>query len=401
MKKVITYGTFDLLHFGHVNLLNKAKALGDYLIVGVTSDFYDQSRGKLNVKQTVMERIENIKKLQIADEIIIEEFEGQKLDDIIKYNIDIFAIGSDWLGKFDYLKSYCNVVYIERTRGISSSQIRESDYGILKLGIIGYGRIANRFIRESKFVSGINIEGAFGINLDKVSFFANKHELNFFESNIDNFLDKVDAVYIASPHNTHYEYIKKSLLKGKHVLCEKPLVLNYSELMDVIKISKKNSLVLMEAVKTAYSPGFLKLLSIAKSGIIGQIKHVSASFSKLIEGDFRELRKSENGGSFTELGTYPLLIISKLFGTNYKSIRFTSYFDESKNVDLFTNLTIVYEHGIGIANTGLGVKTDGQLIISGTKGFIYVPSPWWKTEYFELKSVILIKSIFINLKEMD
>ena len=142
MKRVITYGTYDLLHQGHINLLRRAKALGDYLIVGVTTDNFDLDRGKLNVRNNVMERIENVRKTGLADEIIIEEYLGQKIDDIQRYNVDIFAIGSDWEGYFDYLKEYCEVVYLERTEGISSTQLRNED--TVRLGIIGTGRIAFR-----------------------------------------------------------------------------------------------------------------------------------------------------------------------------------------------------------------------------------------------------------------
>jgi choline-phosphate cytidylyltransferase len=113
MKKVITYGTFDLFHEGHKRLLERAKNLGDHLIIGVTTDNYDKSRGKLNVHQSLMERIENVKKSGLADQIIIEEYEGQKINDIQKYDIDIFAIGSDWVGKFDYLEDYCKVIYLD------------------------------------------------------------------------------------------------------------------------------------------------------------------------------------------------------------------------------------------------------------------------------------------------
>ena len=102
MKKVITYGTYDLLHYGHIALLERAKQLGDYLIVGVTSDAFDKNRGKLNVQQSVVERIEAVKATGLADEIIIEEYEGQKISDIKKYNVDIFAIGSDWYGTVSY-----------------------------------------------------------------------------------------------------------------------------------------------------------------------------------------------------------------------------------------------------------------------------------------------------------
>ena len=107
MKKVITYGTYDLLHEGHINLLRRAKALGDYLIVGVTNDSFDRERGKLNVRNNVLERVEAVKATGFVDQVIIEDYMGQKIDDILKYDVDIFAIGSDWEGKFDYLKEYC------------------------------------------------------------------------------------------------------------------------------------------------------------------------------------------------------------------------------------------------------------------------------------------------------
>jgi len=127
MIKVITYGTFDLLHYGHIRLLERAKALGDYLIVGVTSDEFDKKRGKCHVQQPLSERIEAVRKTGLADEIIIEKEIGQKQTDILQRNVDIFTVGSDWTGHFDYLKKYCRVVYLERTKGISSSEIRNME----------------------------------------------------------------------------------------------------------------------------------------------------------------------------------------------------------------------------------------------------------------------------------
>ena len=150
MKKVITYGTFDLLHNGHINILKRAKAMGDYLVVGVTSEDYDYNRGKLNVAQSLMERIENVKKTGYADEIIVEEYFGQKVGDIQKHNIDTFVIGSDWLGKFDYLKEYCEVVYLDRTKGVSSTELRNEKNSIIRMGIVGNGRIAGRFVAEAR-----------------------------------------------------------------------------------------------------------------------------------------------------------------------------------------------------------------------------------------------------------
>lgn len=382
---MITYGTFDLFHEGHYRLLERAKDLGDYLIVGVTTENYDDSRGKLNVQEGLMKRIENVKNSGLADEIIIEEYEGQKINDIQKNRVDIFAIGSDWVGKFDYLNEYCEVIYLERTKGVSSTQLRAENNGILKLGVIGYGRIANRFIVESKYVSGVNVEGVYGPNPDSLKKFTDKHELAFFETDLDKFLDKVDAVYIASPHLTHYEYIKNALNRGKHVLCEKPMVLSEKEAKEVYDLAIKKKLVLLEAIKTAYAPGFIRLVSVAKSGLIGQIKNVDATFTKLVDGNIRELQAHTAGGSMTELATYPLLAIIKLLGTNFDNIDYYSFMDEEKNIDLFTKINLTYDKAIASAKVGLGVKSEGDLIISGTKGYVYVPSPWWKTEYFEVR----------------
>ena len=148
MKKVITYGTYDCLHYGHINLLRNAKKLGDYLIVGVTSDEFDRSRGKLGVRQSLSERIAAVAQTGLADKIIVEEYDGQKISDIKKYDVDIFTVGSDWVGKFDYLNEYCNVVYLPRTEGISSTQIRQDEFTTIRIGVIGTRNPAQRFIVE-------------------------------------------------------------------------------------------------------------------------------------------------------------------------------------------------------------------------------------------------------------
>lgn len=384
MKKVITYGSFDLFHEGHYRLLQRAKELGDYLIVGVTTQQYDEYRGKMNVINSLMERIENIKQTGFADEIVIEDHEGQKVEDIQKYGVDIFTVGSDWYGKFDFLQQYCEVVYLERTKGISSTMIRQQNYSIIRLGVIGSGRIAVRFAPEVKYVSGTNLEGVYNPRIESARKYAEQFELKFYTDDLDTFFDKVDAVYIASPHNTHYEYIRKALEQGKHVLCEKPMVLQTAQAEELYHLAKDKDLVLLEAIKTAYAPGFLKLLAIAKSGRIGRIRDVEASFTKLVSGDLRELSREENGGSVTELASYPLMAIVKLLGTDYKNVRFETFVD-GNNVDLYTKIYLNYENAVSTAKIGLGVKSEGQLLISGTQGYIYVEAPWWKTQFFEVR----------------
>lgn len=382
MVKVITYGTFDLFHEGHYRLLQRAKALGDYLIVGVTTENYDRARGKLSVVESLVTRIENVKKTGFADEIIIEEALGQKFSDIKKYNIDIFAIGSDWTGEFDYLNDYCKVIYLERTRDISSTMLREQKQRIQRIGIIGTGRIANRFVPEAKLVSGISTQGVYNPNKESTIVFAEKWDINAYTEK-EAFYQDMDAVYIASPHETHYTYIKEALEHGKHVICEKPLALKKEQAEDVYSFAKNKGLVLFEAIKTAYCPGFQKLLEIACSGTIGNIRNVEACFTKLENTKKRELTDNIYGGSFLELGSYVLLPILKFFGVAYEKLEFDTIQAEN-GLDLFTRTVLRYPAGIATATCGLGVKSEGRLLVSGTKGYIVVNAPWWKTTYFEV-----------------
>lgn len=382
MTKVITYGTFDLFHEGHYRLLERAKALGDYLIVGVTTEAYDKARGKLNVIDSLVTRIENIQKTGFADEIIIEETPGQKVNDIRKFHIDIFAIGSDWVGAFDYLKDYCKVVYLERTKNISSTMLRTQNSPIQRIGIIGTGRIAARFIPEARLVSGISTQGVYNPHTESAERFAERWEINAY-AGLEEFYAAVDAVYIASPHETHYEYIRDALSHGKHVLCEKPMVLQRGQAEELFAFAKEKGLILFEGIKTAYCPGFHKLLGIACSGIIGSVRNVEACFTKLENPESRELTDAVYGGSFTELGSYVMLPILKIFGKEFREVRFDVIRDE-KGLDIFTKTSFRFPTGIATATCGLGVKSEGRLLIAGTKGYIVAEAPWWKTSYFEV-----------------
>ncbi|WP_281695812.1 Gfo/Idh/MocA family oxidoreductase [Bacteroides clarus] len=383
MKKVITYGTYDLLHQGHINLLQRAKALGDYLIVGVTSDSFDKERGKLNVHNNVLERIEAVRRTGYADEIVIEDYVGQKIDDIQRLGVDIFAIGSDWEGYFDYLKEFCQVVYLPRTKGISSTKLRAAFQESIKIGIIGTGRIARRFVPEASSVSGARIVAVYNPDYDEAVSFASQFRLNRATDNLLSFFRGLDAVYIASPHLTHCNYIQHALMAGKHVLCEIPMVLNKNEAEQLYDLAESKGLVLLEASKTAHCPAWNHLLVLVKSGIIGDVVDVKASLSKLVCGKVRELDVLQAGGCMTELASFPLMAIVKLLGTDIKDIRF--YSKLQNGVDIFTKGNIIYRQATASVTLGLGVKTEGNLVISGTSGYVLVPSPWWLTNYFEVR----------------
>lgn len=382
MVKVITYGTYDLLHQGHINLLRRAKELGDYLIVGVTSDSFDKNRGKLNVCNNVLERVEAVKATGYADEVIIEDYLGQKIDDIQKYDVDIFAIGSDWEGKFDYLNEYCKVVYLPRTEGISSTMLREEKNANYRIGVVGSGRIAYRFVPESKVVNGAEVTTVMNPYKENVETFAQIYGLRAY-TDYDQFLQNVDLVYVASPHLTHYDYTKRALLADKHVLCEIPFMLTKKQALELYRLAEERNLVLMEASKTAYCPAFGHIVTLVKSGIIGDVVDVKASLSKMVVSPTRELDSEQAGGAMTEHSPLTLLAIIKLLGVDWKDVDFRSRVENG--VDIYTKGVINYPHATASFTLGVGVKTEGNLVISGTKGYIYVPAPWWLTDFFEVR----------------
>jgi choline-phosphate cytidylyltransferase len=168
------------------------------------------------------------------------------------------------------------------------------------------------------------------------------------------------------------------------VLCEKPLAFKKKDAEELFAIAHEKSCVLLEAIKTAYCPGFVQLVGIAKSGAIGRICDVEACFTRLTPENLRERTDTAFGGGFTEFGSHTLLPIMKLMGTNYKEVRFDSIKD-ANGVDLYTKASFVYENGMALSKSGVGVKSEGQLLISGTNGYILAESPWWLTQYFEVR----------------
>lgn len=190
-------------------------------------------------------------------------------------------------------------MYLERTPDISSTMIRKDKFKIVRLGIVGTGRIAPRFVAESKYVSGIDIVCAYNPEIEN----------------------------------------------GKR---------------------------------------FQQLINVAQSGQIGEIKDVEACFTRFANEDSRERTDGEFGGAYLEFGSYTLLPIFKLLGTNYKDVTFHSIKDEN-GVDLYTKIQILYEDAMATAKMGVAVKSEGQLVVAGTQGYILAESPWWLTKRFVVR----------------
>ena len=380
MVKVITYGTYDCLHYGHIRLLQRAKALGDYLIVGITSEDFDRSRGKINVQQSLEERIAAVRELGLADEIIIEEYEGQKIEDILRYDIDILTVGSDWKGKFDYLREYCQVVYLDRTDGISSTEIR-SQQSLLRLGMVGNNRILHKMLRESRYVNGLEVTGYYTSQTEHdvvgCRFYEHYHQL----------LEASEAVYIAALPEKHYDLIRTALEAGKHVLCESPITVSRAQCRELMALAKEKHCVLTAATKTAHATAYRRLILLVKSGKIGQVVSVDATCTSLLDlADKAPAELKNYWSSINAWGPAAMLPIFQLLGTDYTAKRIVTKTDSRcEDFDLFTKIDFEYPHAAASLKVGNGVKSEGELVISGTKGYVYVPAPWWKPSYFEIR----------------
>ena len=391
MANVITYGTFDFFHEGHRRILERAKEIAGSngkLYVGVTSENYDRERGKLNVCHGLVERMDAIRQSGLADNVFVEEYEGQKIEDVQRYGIDKFVIGDDCMGKYDYLKAWCEVVYLPRTKGVSSTMIRNDESRMLRGGVVGCGRIANRFIVESRFVSGIVFDCVCNPEFHLAEEFAAKHSLRKAYSRFEEMLAEVDVVYVATPHPYHADYVRRALQSGKHVLCEKPMTLNVDEARELYALAEENNVLLQEALKTAFAPGFKRLVNLAKGGVVGKIRQVNATFTKLTaDKGLREFDPVQGGGAISELGSYVFCPIIKLLGeSSPDQMTLQCLKDPQDRVETFASGMIRYPEATALFTVGLSAKAEGCMVIAGTTGYIWVPSPWWKTEYFEVRN---------------
>lgn len=370
-RKIITYGTFDLLHYGHIRLLERAKALGDYLIVGVTSDGFDKQRGKLNVVWNLEKRLNALRQTGLADEILVEEYFGQKVDDILRLRPDVFVVGSDWRGHFDYLKDFCDVQYLERTKDISSTHLRNENL-LLNLGILAQNpRLLRRILLELHFVSGLNPRAIYSMQA--------LHDLchDFGVEccpTIDAMLQHCDAFFVDCMHGS---FVPQLINLGKHVLYENPLCYSAKELERLFEMARTNNCVLLEANKTAYAPFFVRLLAMLKSNIIGRIYNVQACLTMLLPP-----QTAHDSSSLLRFGASPIMAIAKILGTQYQRLHFESFFKDDN--DFFTQAIFRYKNAIATVTCGTGVKQEGNLVIAGERGYVLVSSPWWKASEFEI-----------------
>ncbi len=373
MKKIITYGTFDLFHKGHYNILKRAKEYGDYLIVGVTGENYDIGRGKLSVHDTLATRIENVKNTGLVDEIIVEEYLGQKIGDIIKYDIDAFVIGDDWVGKFDHLSRYCNMIYLERTKGISSTQLRQENFEQYDIGIITDEHDDNELVKEAKLVNGFEVKNVCCGDKKILDEFQRKYKVENVCDDYEEMLERSDIIYVHCAIEKRVNYIRQALKAGKHVIYDSPSTFKSYELEELIALAKEKNLILMENIKMVHIYVFNQLLWMTQGGLIGDILSFNCSISKDDENRIN---------LFYDLSALALLPMLKIMGQNYEK----ADFKVSKDGDdiEFASMNFVYPNGRAVINVGNVVRVDNQLEIIGTKGTIRMRGNWWRSKNFSL-----------------
>ena len=251
----------------------------------------------------------------------------------------------------------------------------------IRFGIIGSGDMAGRFVREGQSVSGIRTVAVFNpVQMHQAEMFCQTNAVDRCCSSFEELLANVDAVYVASPVDTHYRYVRSALENGRHVICEMPFLQNKTDADELLKLAARKNLILLTALKTAYCPSFQQMIRVAKSGIIGDIADVSATVTNLLPeetpAEFANERMMENF-------SYPLLTFFKLLGLRYRHLH--SFVRREDDRMLFANVVLEYVNAVGSFRVGVGVKSEGSLVVSGTKGYIYVPAPWWKPDYFEVR----------------
>lgn len=373
MKKVITYGTFDLFHQGHYNILKRAKDLGDYLIVGVTGETYDIERGKLSVRDSLVTRIENVRKTGFADLIIVEEYLGQKIQDIIKYDVDVLVVGSDWVGQFDHMRKYCEVVYLERTKNISSTQLRESSK-ILQLGVSTDTLNDDDIIMESKYVSGIHTEAVYSEDEAVAKSFAEQFELDKGLTDYDKFLESVDVIYVRNKREKKYHLIKKALEKGKIIISTPIVAATTEEVRELYDCAAERGGALIECLPTFYLQAFVQLLWNAKGNLIGDLLYVKNGFWS---GDLAGIDEDD----FTANLYFSVLTAEEFLG---KEIDFTMETVNDGGDEDFCILLGKSRTGIYLSEISNQKSISSRMEIIGTDGVIIIPDEWWYTGYFEM-----------------
>ena len=253
------------------------------------------------------------------------------------------------------------------------------------MGLVGESVVLEKYFNESTYVNGVEVTCICSEDKNVLESYQDKNVI--VTHKYSELINDVDAVYIASHPSKHYEQVKKALRSEKHVICESPIALKTRECKQLFSVAKENGVILMDSIKTAYSTAYNRLLLLLKGGKIGRIISVDATCTSLREINTDNIvRFQQMWNSMCSWGPTAMLPIFQILGTHPEQVNISSLFvDAKKNFDLFTKADFTYSNAVASFKVGKGVKSEGELVVSGTKGYLYVPAPWWKTDYFELR----------------
>jgi len=260
------------------------------------------------------------------------------------------------------------------------SLLQQGGEGYIRIGIIGTGSIAVRFAEEIAHVQRTYIHSAYSPDEKELDRYCDKFGITNDCKSVEELIENVDAVYIASPYLTHYQYAKMALMAGRHVLCETPFTQTYKETQELYQLAERKGLVLVLAWKTAFCPSFVQILYNIRHGVIGEVVEMTATTTTLLKDG---VTTTYNNERIAENAIYGLLASLKVLGSEFKRVANFVKTDEERQ--LYNDITIEYEDSIAHVKAGTGVKSESSMVVSGTRGYIYVPAPWWMPAYFEIR----------------
>lgn len=258
----------------------------------------------------------------------------------------------------------------------------------IKWGIIGLGNIAHQFAKDLMLIEEAELTAVASRNLDKASAFAEKYDCKRAFDSYDAIINdaEIDILYIATPHNSHAALTIKALQNKKHVLCEKPIALNYNDALQMIKASNENNIFFMEAFWTRFNPSFREAFSKIKNGEIGEVKYINADFAFYAEElEGKGNRKTDielGGGSLLDIGVYPLFLCYVVLGIP-SEILAKSNFHQS-GADLQTSMILQYDSAQAILHSSFVSTSNIKATINGTKGRINLNPLWHQTQSYTL-----------------
>lgn len=252
----------------------------------------------------------------------------------------------------------------------------------IRIGVIGPGAICHRFIKGAQMVTSCEVYAVAGRNKERAEKVALQYKIPYHGLIDDLIMDEhIDAVYVSTPNDTHYEIVKKCLMHGKHVLCEKPMFTTIEELDELYQLAYSKNLVLMEAMKALFLPLTQKVKQVMESGKIGDILYMDGKYSYKSDLEMDHWAYHyPSGGGMRDVGVYPLGYFNYLVNSDIKEIISMSRKAET-GVDAFTQALVRYENGVISSNVGgLDLQTENKAMIYGTKGTIEIVNFWKASE---------------------